>query len=129
VKAEPGVVYRTAKNANGTFPNAFPAQSCYGAELPAQVLSLVHGAKISVGTQITLTSGSTAATTARMRFLHADGWDHGGKYNENSLVVRSRSGRRTASSSATPRASTTALGIRPRRTRCRTRVSSTESAC
>lgn len=73
--------YRSARNDSGTHAVPFAAKTCYGRALPRADIQLRHGPKIS-NEPITLGQGAT------MSFLHADGEDHPGEFNRNSLVVR-----------------------------------------
>jgi competence protein ComEC len=77
---ELAIDYHSARHDAGNRRIAFDAQKC-GADLPQQTFRVRHGKKIESGLEVPL------STRASMRFLHADGEDHKGKFNENSLVV------------------------------------------
>lgn len=79
VIAEPGVNYHDAVGHFSRRRAAFPAQRCYGRDLPAADLLVTEHARITA-------DPVALAPSASMRFLHADGSDHGSP-NENSLVV------------------------------------------
>ena len=80
VRDEAGLQYHNARQAFGSLAFALPAQSCYGAPLPAETIRVSPSSRIDEA-PIALGVG------ASMTILHADGAS-GGSPNENSLVVR-----------------------------------------
>lgn len=80
ISKEPGVSYRSARNDAGTVEVPFKKATCYGKKLTKEQVRLTHGQKLA-HERVTLGNG------AAMTILHADGSDHPGDFNENSLVV------------------------------------------
>lgn len=80
VKNEPDVKYHNALQDFGTRDFAFKATTCYGQDLPAEVVQLPLSSRINE-TPIPL------GANASMTILHADGGSYPNP-NDNSLVVR-----------------------------------------
>jgi beta-lactamase superfamily II metal-dependent hydrolase len=80
VELEPGAAYHDALGAAASEVRTFPAQYCYGRQLPAAAFRLPRGTGIS---SLPVPLGADAS----MSFLHADGAHHSSP-NENSLVLR-----------------------------------------
>lgn len=78
--AESTTVYHSARSGFGTQTIPFGEKRCYGQDLPAEDLDLLHGSRID-------DEPVPLGQSASMTFLHADG-SHHNSFNENSLVVR-----------------------------------------
>lgn len=81
IAADPSVKYHTATQDLGDEQIVMGPKNCYGDSQPQQTVTLSHAGRI---TNDKVALGQSASMT----FLYADGSNHSGRYNENSLVVR-----------------------------------------
>jgi len=80
IAAHPSIVYHNALAGGGEDDAPFPAQKCYGQDLPAGTVNVKQGSQITM-------SPVRLGDSATMTILHADGRDLPSP-NQNSLVIR-----------------------------------------